>query len=94
MSVIHNKPKLFTLLFLSSIAVASVSCAAPEKRGRHQGPPAEAIEACADLSQGDACSFLGRRDEEISGSCAVVSDDELACAPEGGPSGQRRPPER
>lgn len=87
MSPNHSKSALFTALFFASMVSASVSCAASGDRGRPQGPPPEAIKACADLSQGDACSFTGRRDDEIKGSCITLpnGDDGLACAPEGGP---------
>ena len=93
MSVIRNRFKWFTALFAASMVSASVSCAAgPGDRGRPQGPPPEAIEACADLAEGDACSFTGRRNDEITGTCIAPPDGDggLACAPEGGPPGARR----
>ena len=93
MSSIQSKSKWFTALFLASMATASVSYAAgPGDRGRPQGPPPEAIQACASLSEGAVCSFTGRRNDEIKGTCIVLPDggEGLACAPEGGPPGARR----
>ncbi len=58
MSVIRNRFKWFMALITLSMASASVSCAAgPGDRGRSQGPPPEAIQACAGLAEGVACSF-------------------------------------
>ena len=95
MSLIYSKSKLFTALFFAFMVSASVSYAAPGDRGRPQGPPPEAIQACADLSQGDACSFTGRRDDVVSGTCIVLpsGDEGLACAPEGGPPRDGKRPE-
>ena len=95
MSPTHSKFKIFTALFFTSMLSASLSCAAgPEGRGRPHGPPPEAIEACADLSEGDACSFTGRRDDEVKGTCIVLprGDEGLVCAPEGGPPHERGRP--
>lgn len=88
MSLGYSKSKSrFTGLFFASIVITSVSCAASGDRGGPKGPPPEAIKACADLAKGDACSFTGRRDDEIKGSCIALpnGDDGLACAPEGRP---------
>lgn len=89
----HRMFKYFTALFFASMISASLSYAAgPGDRGRPQGPPPEAIEACADLSKGDDCSFTGRRKDEVKGTCIVMPDDDdegLACAPEGGPPRER-----
>ncbi len=53
----------------------------------HRGPPPEAVEACSGKAEGDACSFTGRRDDSIEGTCLYPPRDEnlLACVPEGGP---------
>ena len=68
---------LFTTLSLSN------TNAKPE----HRGPPPEAIEACADKIEGDACSFISPRNDDIEGSCIIPPRDEasLVCAPAGGP---------
>lgn len=51
-------------------------------------PPQQAIDACASLSAGDACSA-----GPITGTCEQITS-ELACVPEGGapPNGQNGPP--
>lgn len=97
MSVIRNRGRWFSALFVASIVSLLVSCAAgPRERDRPQEPPAEALAACADLSAGDTCSFTGPRDEEITGTCVALKSDQeqLACAPEGGPPGKKRGPRR
>jgi len=89
MSVTQSKHKVATAFSLLLIGLVSLSCAAPGMRDRPTGPPPEAVEACASLSEGDACSFTGRRRDNVQGTCFVPPEDEagLACRPEGG-----RPP--
>ena len=55
-----------------------------KQRGERRGPPAEAVEACAALSTDQACSFIGRRDKDVSGMCVINKNDEsqLVCKPE------------
>lgn len=65
---------LFAMLFAQS--------AFAERRGGG-GPPQEAIDSCAALTAGDACSFNGRNDEELKGVCFAPEDRELACKPDG-----------
>ncbi|MCB1703637.1 MAG: hypothetical protein KDI17_02190 [Halioglobus sp.] len=62
-----------------------------QQGGDRRGPPPEAIEACADQSEGAACSFSGRRGD-VTGTCITLpqEDEGLACAPEGGPPGGDR----
>jgi len=90
-----TRPRLRALS--SAISLASILLALPpafaasagdEPRGRgHQGPPPEALEACSGQAEGDACSFTGRRDDTINGTCLNPPhrEDTLACVPEGGP---------
>ena len=56
--------------------------------GPHGPPPQEAIDACKDLSQGDACSFTTPQCS-VTGTCQGPEGKPLACAPEGmgGPEG-------
>ncbi len=62
-----------------------------------QGPPPQAaLDACANLSQGDACSFTDRG-HDLAGTCDAPEGKPLACRPAGGPDGQgpqgqQRPP--
>lgn len=71
---------------LAVVSFSSVSIAQPqgggEGRGGGRGAPQEAIEACSNLSAGDACEFDGRRGS-VSGVCFTPSQDssELACKP-------------
>ncbi len=68
-----------TLLVLLTFSAGLVE--AHECRGRHRGPPPEATEACAALVADDSCTFTGRRDDEITGTCRITRSDELACVP-------------
>jgi len=54
------------------------------RRGHRRGPPQQAIEACADASAGDECTFDNRRGDAMSGNCVDrPRADGLACRPEG-----------
>lgn len=76
-----------TLILLISIPFTE-TYARPE--GGRGGPPAEAIEACADKAENDSCSFSSPRGDMVEGSCISPPRGEgsLACAPGGG----HRPP--
>jgi len=50
--------------------------------GRPHGPPPEAIAACTSKAIGAACSFAGRSNEAMAGSCAAAPS-----APPGVPTG-------
>ncbi|MDO6459142.1 hypothetical protein Q4485_00375 [Granulosicoccaceae sp. 1_MG-2023] len=81
-----------TLVVLPLLGLMAASAYAQSGQ-RPQGAPQEAIEACADKAENDACQFTGPRDEEISGVCmsSPQGDEGLACAPEGGmPQGPAR----
>ena len=69
--------------------------AEPEHRGRHPAPPPpQAIEACANLSEGDTCSFSAPHGK-LEGNCIVPPEFEtiLVCAPAGGPRPERARPD-
>jgi hypothetical protein len=53
-------------------------------------PPQAAIDACANLVAGDACSMTGPDGQAIASTCVAgpESDDPLACAPPERPDGQ------
>ena len=63
-------------------------------RGR-RGPPPEAVEACDGKASGDACSFTGRRGENLEGVCGIGrgGGTQLACRPNNNQEGEmeRRP---
>lgn len=71
-------------LILSACAFAERPAGDREGQGR-RGPPPEAIEACADASEGGNCSFTGRRGETLQGACEIIRDDQLVCVPENAP---------
>jgi protein CpxP len=57
--------------------------------GRHrQGPPQEAINACAGLIEGDAVQFTTPRGDAVSGTCRQIRG-QLIAVPAGGPPGGR-----
>ncbi|MBI3165869.1 MAG: hypothetical protein HYZ24_14395 [Chloroflexi bacterium] len=60
----------------------------------NQGPPQAALDACADSTQGDVCSFTMQNGNTINGSCIIpLNSTELACAPQGmTPQGQGQVP--
>lgn len=81
-----NTMTAILVLLLASLATTAFAQPGRGDSGGRRGPPPEAIEACAGKSANDACSFTGRRDDTIEGTCfAPPGIDELACAPEGGP---------
>jgi hypothetical protein len=87
MSIAKTTRSVTQLFLLATYMSSTIANAEPDQQnGKRRGPPREAIEVCADQSEGAACSFSGRRGE-VAGSCIAPpqSQDELACAPEGGP---------
>ena len=81
-----NKQTFKTILITLSFTLVSNSAMA--ERGsdgdkmQRRGPPPEAIEACSNLNEGDACQFTGRHGD-VSGTCFMPpkEDSELACKP-------------
>lgn len=61
-----------------------------DKKGRPQGPPPEAIEACEGKAVGDAVEFTGRRGETLEATCQEI-DGQLVAVPDNRPKrgGQR-----
>lgn len=57
---------------------------AQPQQGPRNGPPQEALDACANSTQGTACSFSLPNGNTIDGSCITPRDStQLACAPQG-----------
>jgi 4-amino-4-deoxy-L-arabinose transferase-like glycosyltransferase len=53
-------------------------------QGQRNGPPPQALDACANQTQGSACSFTQPNGNTINGSCITPPNTEsLACAPQG-----------
>lgn len=56
----------------------------PPQQGTRQGPPQEALDACANSTQGTVCSFSLPNGNTIDGSCITPPGlTALACAPQG-----------
>lgn len=54
------------------------------QQSQTQGPPPAALEACANQTQGNSCSFTTRNGNTIEGSCITPPNQTaLACAPQG-----------
>jgi hypothetical protein len=75
-----------TLILATYILSVTATAGPDQQSGKRHGPPLDALEACADRTEGAACSFSGRRGD-VTGSCIVPrhNENELICAPEGGP---------
>lgn len=82
MLLIQSKRNLAGAVFFAC-AISAQSFAQSGKPGMAPGaPPPEAIKACAQLSEGEACSFAGRGDDVVSGSCLISPRQEsLVCVP-------------
>ncbi|WP_086930271.1 hypothetical protein [Agarilytica rhodophyticola] len=80
-----KKHNIFTSLLILSIVVlcAQTHASSEDRKKRHRKPPLEAFEACANLSEEQACSFVGRRDNTVEGTCIVLPFDEeaMVCKP-------------
>jgi hypothetical protein len=96
---------LGVLLHSFAMPVYAADHQRPPRDDHHAGPPQEAILACKGLSGNDVCSFAGRNDELIHGTCSLPprADDAatLACKPdnmpeppEGNAGGREPPPDR
>jgi hypothetical protein len=84
---------LAVLMALQLSSVAGAEGDGERRKGR-RGPPPEAVDACTDSQEGAGCSFIGRRDETVGGTCEFMRDD-FVCVPEGhrgrgGPSEEPR----
>lgn len=85
---LNTLSKIASAFALILMTAAPQTYAQSDRRGPPGGAPEEAITACSNLSEGDACSFEGRRNDTVEGSCMITPDEALACAPEGGPPGR------
>jgi hypothetical protein len=80
-----------TVIFVTCVSSAIANAEHNQQSGKRRGPPPpEAIEACTEQSEGSACSFSGHQGD-VSGICIVPphEQEELVCAPEGGPPKNR-----
>lgn len=93
---------IFLNVFLQPVYAAENQ--RPEREGQRFGPPEEALIACKGLVENDPCSFAGRDDELINGTCSLppsATETTLACKPDNMPEppdaahgGREPPPDR
>ena len=70
------------LLGVALLSMASAVYAQSQPQQEHRRPPREAVEACNKKSEGDECSFTGRRQDKISGQCRMgPRGEKMACVP-------------
>lgn len=92
--------KLICLVFLAAFILAPLALVAEDSERKGKGERGERgerggqqlqvmIDACADIAEGDACTFIGRNDEEATGTCAVARNETLLCQVEGQERGGR-----
>lgn len=75
------KALILSIVCLPMFAIAQPGDGEGRRQGR-RGPPPEALAACQGASAGDACSFEGRRGEDVTGTCFARDERPLACRPE------------
>jgi len=68
---------LFATVFVALAVVVAYG-------GPHRMPPQQAIDACAKAKTGDTCSFKGRNDQDVSGTCEAArrGGAALVCRPQ------------
>lgn len=87
MSKLNGSRLWYGLLAFSLVAGSALAGNAPDQpregqRGPHGPPPQVALDACAKLADGAACSFTGKRGENVTGSCHTPPQQSaLACIP-------------
>lgn len=75
-----------TLALLTFLTVTGCAKGRYHHRGRRQGPPTEAVEACEGKQSGDIVEFIGRRGEEIQARCREING-RLVAVPDDVPHG-------
>ncbi|RVU86293.1 YHYH protein [Leucothrix sargassi] len=65
-----------------SLGIAGIASAQTPPPQNRQGPPPQALEACASKTIGEQCGFTGRRGE-VTGQCAETPRGKITCRPEG-----------
>ncbi|MDB4929677.1 MAG: hypothetical protein JWM10_2161 [Myxococcaceae bacterium] len=80
----------FGVLALATSIASADPPNGPPPGGMRRGPPQAAFDACANLSQGAACT-VQVPDRTLQGTCETFPDRGLACRPAGmgGPPPQR-----
>lgn len=57
-----------------------------QRNGRHQ-PPQAAFDACVNFQENNSCSFIGRNNNSVNGTCQTIPGLQLACVPANGHGG-------
>jgi hypothetical protein len=78
------------LMLISLLPMTAFATGDPQRSGKRQGPPPEAIEACANKKAGDSVEFTGRRGETLKATCQE-RNGQMAAVPEGKRQGGERP---
>lgn len=81
-SFVESAPESSPSLVVGASA-SSLGDGPPDGR-RGQGPPEEALAACADTSVGESCSFTGPNGDNHDGTCSARPDDseQVVCRPD------------
>lgn len=74
------KRLLATLAFAGTLAGCGALCAQPVGNGPPHPPPAEALQACKNLTSGQMCNFVSQRGT-VQGTCWAPEGKALACKP-------------
>ncbi len=85
MKVNHAMTRLLlSLLFVLPFAGASAGDPAPPPPPPKHVPPKAAFDVCAKSKVGDACTFKGRMDRTLTGTCETPRDGgkALVCRPD------------
>lgn len=65
----HHLPLCMLLALAAHLAQAQPSSSEDGQRPPRGGPPPEAVAACKGKASGASCSFSGRQNETVSGTC-------------------------
>lgn len=90
--------KILCLTLLAAFLLAPLALVAEDSKRKGKGDRGEQmreqaqlrIDACEGIAEGDACTFIGRNDEEAQGTCTVVRNKAVLCLAEGEERGGRR----
>jgi len=70
--------RLMVVIALMSVPILSAAQSSPSDDEHHRAPRPEAIAACKDKSEGDACEFDAPHGH-VAGTCRKVRTGDLAC---------------
>ena len=73
-----NLARLMVVIALMIVPILSAAQSSPSDDEHHRPPRPEAIAACKDKSEGDACEFDAPHGH-VAGTCRKVGTGDLAC---------------